>query len=206
MLFLLQWTHSMRRITILKFWILTFFACHSFLSKLAFLRLLERLCKIMWNHKHPNRNEWCNKKLLSHFHNNCFWFCCVTYLIFLFLLNKNAFNVFLNTVFTRLLAAPYKAFFSSFRAAYDQGQLTIEDGLHFFLQLVKMSRWRSVFPWLRFVDQTLFAHYLSSLQHHVHIHHRRDYDEQKAVIVVNQHCQGCWSNPKHAIHESISKA
>ena len=137
MLFLLQWTHSMRRITILKFWILTFFACHSFLSKLAFLRLLERFCKIMWNHKHPNRNEWCNKKLLSHFHNNCFWFCCVTYLIFLFLLNKNAFNVFLNTVFTRLLAAPYKAFFHHFVRLTIKGSLQSRTAYIFFFSLSK---------------------------------------------------------------------
>jgi len=27
-----------------------------------------------------------------------------------------------------------------------------------FIYLIKMSRWRSAFPWLRFVDQTLFTH------------------------------------------------
>jgi len=32
------------------------------------------------------------------------------------------------------------------------------------------------------------SHYLSSLQHHVHIRHRRGYDdEQKAVVVMNLH-------------------
>jgi len=41
---------------------------------------------------------------------------------------------------------------------------------------------RSVFPWLRFVDQTFSAFY--SLLHHVHILHRRDYDEHKAVVVA----------------------
>jgi len=30
----------------------------------------------------------------------------------------------------------------------------------------------------------LFSHYLSTLQHHMHIHHRRDYDEQKEVVLV----------------------
>jgi len=41
-----------------------------------------------------------------------------------------------------------------------------------------------VFFWLRFVDQTLFLHFLASFQHPVQIRHRRDYDEQKAVVVV----------------------
>ena len=35
-----------------------------------------------------------------------------------------------------------------------------------------------------------------SLQHHVHIHHRRDYDEQKAVAVVMHHYQGCQLHAK----------
>jgi len=52
-----------------------------------------------------------------------------------------------------------------------------------------------MFPWLRFVDQTSFLHYLFSLQHHhddhVHIRHRGDYDEQKAVLMVNHYYQGC---------------
>jgi len=77
--------------------------------------------------------------------------------------------------------------------AYNQGQLIIEGGLHFFLQLMEMSRWCPVFPWLHFVDQTLFSHYLSTFQHHVHICHRtsRDYYEQKTVVVMNHHYQGC---------------
>jgi len=29
-----------------------------------------------------------------------------------------------------------------------------------------------------------------SLQHHVHIHHRREYDEQKAVVVVQTSLPG----------------
>jgi len=38
-----------------------------------------------------------------------------------------------------------------------------------------------------FFDQTLFTFY--SLQHHVYIRHRRDYDGQKAVVVVKHHYQ-----------------
>jgi len=34
-----------------------------------------------------------------------------------------------------------------------------------------------------FRPNSLFAFY--SLQHHVHIRHRRDYDEQKAVVVIS---------------------
>jgi len=38
-------------------------------------------------------------------------------------------------------------------------RLTIKGGLHFlFLFFIKRYRWRSVFPWLRFVDQTLLSH------------------------------------------------
>jgi len=70
------------------------------------------------------------------------------------------------------------------RAAYNRGRLT-------FFQLIKTSRWRPVFPWLRFVYQTLFSHYVSSPQHHAHIRHRMDYDEQKAVVLVNHHYLGC---------------
>jgi len=36
---------------------------------------------------------------------------------------------------------------------------------------------------------SLFA--FSSLQHHVNIVHRRDYDEQKAVVMVEHRYQGC---------------
>jgi len=36
---------------------------------------------------------------------------------------------------------------------------TIEGGLYFlFLYLIETYRWRSVFPWLRFVEQTLLSH------------------------------------------------
>jgi len=39
---------------------------------------------------------------------------------------------------------------------------------------------------------------LYSLQHHVHICHRRDYVEQKAVAVVKHHYQGFQLNAKRA--------
>jgi len=37
-----------------------------------------------------------------------------------------------------------------------------------------------------------------SLQHHMHINHRRNDDEQKAVVVLKHHCQGCQFNTKCA--------
>jgi len=46
------------------------------------------------------------------------------------------------------------------------------------------DRWRLVFPWLRFVDQTLFS--LSSLQHHVHTLLRR-------MIMMNKRQLQWWS-------------
>jgi len=49
----------------------------------------------------------------------------------------------------------------------------------------------SSFPWLRLVDQTFFPHYLSFLQHHVHIRLRKGYDEQKTAVVVNHNYQSC---------------
>jgi len=36
----------------------------------------------------------------------------------------------------------------------------------------------------------LYFHILFSSMHHVHICHRKDYDEQKAVVVVKHHYQG----------------
>jgi len=50
------------------------------------------------------------------------------------------------------------------------------------------------FPWLRFFFTKLFTFY--SLQHHVHIRHRRHFDEQKAVVVVKHHYQSCQLNAK----------
>jgi len=36
--------------------------------------------------------------------------------------------------------------------------LTIKDSLHLFLHHIGSYRLHSAFPWLRFVDQTLFSH------------------------------------------------
>ena len=91
-----------------------------------------------------------------------------------------------HTVFIRLQATAYNVFFIiscglQSRATYSWGQLT------FFKNLIETSRWHSVFPWLHFIEQTFFLHYLSSFQHHVYtclLHHRRDYDEQNAVVVM----------------------
>ena len=63
-------------------------------------------------------------------------------------------------------------------------RLIVKSGLQFlFFYPIKRNRWRSAFPRPRFVEHSLFAFY--SLQHHVHIRHKRDYNEQKA----NQGCQ-----------------
>jgi len=73
----------------------------------------------------------------------------------------------------------YKGF-SSFHAANNQG------GLHFlFLYFIKRYRLRSVLS----LSLATFCRPNSSfafdfLQHHVHIRHRRYYDKQKAVVVV----------------------
>jgi len=38
-------------------------------------------------------------------------------------------------------------------------QLAIKGGSHFlFFYFIERYRWRSVFPWLRFIDQTLLSH------------------------------------------------
>jgi len=86
-----------------------------------------------------------------------------------------------DTVFIRWRAAASKAFFHHFV------RLTIKIGLQsraayiiLFLYVVESYRQRSFFPWLYFFQsKSLFT--FCSLQHHVHIRHRRDYDEQKAV-------------------------
>jgi len=44
-------------------------------------------------------------------------------------------------------------------------------------------------------ENSLFTIY--SLQHHVHIRHKKDYDEQNArIVVVKHHYQGCQLNAK----------
>jgi len=45
-----------------------------------------------------------------------------------------------------------KSFFHDFM------RLRIKGGLHFFICLLYRKAWRFVFPWLRFVDQTLISH------------------------------------------------
>jgi len=58
--------------------------------------------------------------------------------------------------------------------------LTSKRGLHFFFILLKRSRLSS---YLRFVERTLLSHsLLFSIT--CTIHHRRDYDERKVVVVV----------------------
>jgi len=52
----------------------------------------------------------------------------------------------------------------------------------------------SLFTFCR--PNSLFPFY--SLQHHVLIRHRRNYGEQKAVVVVKHHYQGCQLNAKRA--------
>ena len=56
------------------------------------------------------------------------------------------------------------------------------------------------------VDAQLFIGYILStklsftfdfLQHHLHIRHKRDYDEQKAVVLVKHHYQGCQLTGTH---------
>jgi len=48
------------------------------------------------------------------------------------------------------------------------------------------------------LSTTLFSHSLSSLQHHVHTHDRRDYDEHRAVVVVTHPYQGYQLRTKHS--------
>jgi len=65
------------------------------------------------------------------------------------------------------------------------------------LYLIRRYRWRSFFPWPRFVNQTLFSHFfLFSIT--CTLRHRMYYDKQKAVAVVKHHYQGCQSNAKRA--------
>jgi len=61
----------------------------------------------------------------------------------------------------------------------------------FFFKLIEFekSRCRSVFPWLLFVEQALFSHYLSSLEHHVHT------PSQKRLWCTEGNCSGEASLP-----------
>jgi len=54
--------------------------------------------------------------------------------------------------------------------------------LHFlFFYFIERFRWRSVFPWLRFVDQILCIRFSSASRAQ---QSRKGYDKQKAVVVV----------------------
>jgi len=62
-------------------------------------------------------------------------------------------------------------------------RLTIKGDLHFnFFSLSKGID--DVQSFLGYVLSTKFFFRIHFLQHHVHIRHRRDYDKQKAVVVV----------------------
>ena len=62
-------------------------------------------------------------------------------------------------------------------------RLVIEGGLHFsVVYFIERYRWCSSFLSCVFSTNSLFAFY--SFQHNVHIRHRRDYVEQKAVGVI----------------------
>ena len=67
--------------------------------------------------------------------------------------------------------------------------------IYIFLFLSLIERYDAVFPWLRFVDQTLLT--FCSQQHHVHIRRRRNYDEQKAVVVKHRY-KVCQLNARRA--------
>jgi len=63
----------------------------------------------------------------------------------------------------------------------------MKGGLHFYF----------FFSWVRFASSSFFT--FSCLQHHVHIRHRRNYVQQKAVVAVCKHrYQGCQLNAKRA--------
>jgi len=61
----------------------------------------------------------------------------------------------------------------------------------------------AVFPLLRFVEHTLLFTF-SCLQYHVNIFHRKDYDEQKAVLLRKHHYQGCQLTLSLLTHLSMS--
>jgi len=75
------------------------------------------------------------------------------------------------------------------RAANNQRQLTIKGGLIFlFLCLIEDTDDALSLSLATIFDRTLFTFY--SLQHHVHIHHKKDCDEQEAVVVVKASLPG----------------
>jgi len=62
-------------------------------------------------------------------------------------------------------------------------RLTIKGGLHFFFSLSKCLDDAQSFLGYVLLTKSSFRIILSSLPQHVHIRHRREYDEQKAVVV-----------------------
>jgi len=59
--------------------------------------------------------------------------------------------------------------------------------------------------WATFLPTKLFFAFYS-LQHHAYIRHRRDYDEQKAVVVVKHHYRGYEKTRNVLVRRSISEA
>jgi len=102
---------------------------------------------------------------------------------------------FVVTVFIRLQAAAYKAIYSSFRAACTRGLLTF-----FYLFILSKGNDDTHLSLGTFFRPTNSLFAFCSLQHHVHIHHGRNYVQQTAVVVVcKHHYQGCQLN-RHTIY------
>jgi len=73
--------------------------------------------------------------------------------------------------------------FFSFRAAYNQMKLTIEGGLHFFFILSKgLDSTQSFLDYILSTNSVSILFLLFSIM--CTLRHRRDYDEQKAVVVM----------------------
>jgi len=70
--------------------------------------------------------------------------------------------------------------FSSFHVAYNQGRLTF-----FFLCFIERCKWPLGYRLsLGTFSRSNSSFAFCSPQHHAHIRHKRDYDEQKAAVVV----------------------
>ena len=64
-------------------------------------------------------------------------------------------------------------------------QLTIRGAFHFlFFYFIERYRWRSDFPWLRLAGQVRLSHSISFSITCTSVTGRRDYDKQKAVVVM----------------------
>ena len=73
-------------------------------------------------------------------------------------------------------------------------QLMIKGSIRFFLHLIWKSKWCTIFPWLHFVNETLFLRSLSSLQHHIHSIAGGIVMNRKQLRCKNQY-QGCQLTP-----------